>query len=144
MKIRSFDELLGLLMVLVPGGVGAFVVMRTLATYWGRDALATLIVAVISAALGLGLWELLVRLARAGQLERDLRQLPKTASEGMLDSASPLLGSMLRARLEHAPLPSFGEGIAPFLTGLLVMLGLLGTLLGLFQTVAGAGHALTS
>jgi hypothetical protein len=144
MKRRSLSEVRGALAIALPGAVGAFVVARTLAAYWGRDWLASLIVCAIGSALGLGLFELFARLARATRLERELRALPKQPSEGTLETASPLLSSMLRARLEQAPLPNLSEGSASFLTGLLVMLGLLGTLLGLFQTVRGAGHALTS
>ncbi|HEY6878482.1 MAG TPA: hypothetical protein VI299_10715 [Polyangiales bacterium] len=144
MKGRSIGELMGTLAVLMPGAVGAFVVTRTLSTYWGRDPLATLIVGAIALAFSLGLLELLVRQWRAGALDQEIRALPAAPSEATIDAASPLLSSMLRARLEQAPQPGLGESSAPFLTGLLVMLGLLGTLLGLFQTVHGAGHALTS
>jgi hypothetical protein len=91
-----------------------------------------------------GLAELVLRHLRASALEGEIRALPAAPSDSTIDAASPLLSSMLRARLEQAPQPGLGESSAPFLTGLLVMLGLLGTLLGLFQTVNGAGHALTS
>jgi len=144
MKRHSVDSFLGTLSILVPGAVGLWVVARTLVAYWGRDHVASLIVFAIGAALLVGLWELFVRQVRAAALERELRALPQRPQESTVDSASPLLGALLRARLEHAPMPSLGENTAPFLTGLLVMLGLLGTLLGLFHTVAGAGHALTT
>ena len=144
MKRHSIDEFLGTLGIVVPGGVGLWVVARTLAAYLGHDVVASAIVFTIGAALLMGLWELFVRQVRASALDRELRALPPRPQESTVDSASPLLGSLLRARLEHAPMPSLGENTAPFLTGLLVMLGLLGTLLGLFQTVSGAGHALTT
>jgi hypothetical protein len=144
MKNRSFGELLGTLVVLLPGAVGAFVIIRTMMTYVGRDQLATLIVGAIAFAFALGLLEQLGRQLRASALEGEIRSLPATPSDSTVDAASPLLSSMLRARLEQAPQPGLGDSSASFLTGLLVMLGLLGTLLGLFQTVHGAGHALTS
>jgi hypothetical protein len=144
MKSRSFGELASVLSVLVPGGVGAFVIARTLGTYLGKDPLASLIVGAIAAAFAIGLLELLGRVLRAGSLEREIEALPGSPNEANVDAASPLLSAMLRARLEQAPQPGLGESSAPFLTGLLVMLGLLGTLLGLFQTVHGAGHALTN
>ena len=144
MKRHSVDELLGTLGIVAPGGIGLWIVARTLAGYVGHDNVASLIVFAIGAALVMGLWELIVRQVRASALERELRALPARPQESTLDGASPLLGGLLRARLEHAPMPSLGENTAPFLTGLLVMLGLLGTLLGLFQTVSGAGHALTT
>ncbi|MET0287305.1 MAG: hypothetical protein ABW352_22660 [Polyangiales bacterium] len=144
MKSRSFGELVSVLSVLIPGAIGAFVIARTMGTYLGKDPLASLIVGAIAAAFAVGLLELLGRVLRAGALERELATLPASPVEANVDAASPLLSSMLRARLEQAPQPGLGESSAPFLTGLLVMLGLLGTLLGLFQTVHGAGHALTN
>jgi len=144
MKRNVIGELKHVLAVLVPGAVATWVVLRTLSAYWEHDSLASLVVAAIGVGLLAGLGELLVRQVRAGMFEREVRGLPPLPSEVTLDTASPLVGSMLRARLENAPLPNLGEGLAPFLSGLLVMLGLLGTLLGLFQTVKGAGHALTS
>jgi hypothetical protein len=144
MKRPRLNELRGVLGIVLPGAVAAFVVARTLAAYWDRDWLACSIVFAIGTALALGLSELFARVARAAQLERELRALPATPTQSTLDTASPLLGSLLRARLEQAPLPNLSEGSASFITGLLVMLGLLGTLLGLFKTVHGAGQALTS
>jgi hypothetical protein len=130
--------------ILVPGGVAAAIVMRTLAVYWGRDWLASTVVLAIAGALGLGLLELIARQLRIAQLERELRALPRTPDATTVDLAGPQLSALLRARLDQMPLTSSSDGLAPFLSGLLVMLGLLGTLLGLFQTLHGAGHALTS
>ncbi|HKU43891.1 MAG TPA: hypothetical protein VJR89_37280, partial [Polyangiales bacterium] len=140
----SIGALLGALTILVPGGIATVVVLRTLPVYWGRDLPATVIVLAIALALLLGLAELFVRQQIAQQLERELRTLPTRPREATLDIASPRLAALLRARLEYAPAAAIGDGITPFLTGLLVMLGLLGTLLGLYQTVQGAGHALTA
>ena len=145
MKTRSFGEPFVALSIALPFLVAMSVVVRTLGVYWGHDGLAGTIVVTIGGAVVLGFLELSARLLRATQLARELRALresPQPPDERALDAASPLLGSMLRARLEHAPLPQLSEGIAPFLSALAVMLGLLGTLLGLFQTVRGAGHAL--
>lgn len=144
MTNRWVRELLGLAGIIIPGVIGTVVVGRTLSTYWGRDVQASVIVATIGIALLVGLAELITRQLRAARLDNEVRALPARPNDSTLDIASPLLSTFLRARLEHLPLPTLGEGIAPFLTGLLVMLGLLGTLLGLFQTVHGAGHALTS
>lgn len=144
MTKRLVRELMGLGAVLLPGLIGSVVVVKTLSSYWGRDAQASLIVAAIGGALLLGLAELVQRQLRAARLEAEVRALPAHPSESSLDVVGPQLQSLLRARLENLPAPSLGESIAPFFTGLLVMLGLLGTLLGLFQTVHGASHALTS
>jgi hypothetical protein len=144
MTKRLLGELVGLFAVLLPGVIGAVVVAKTLSTYWGRDAQATLIVAAIGVALLVGLAELVQRQLRAARLETEVLALPAHPNESTLDVLGAQLQSLLRARLENSPAPALGESIAPFFTGLLVMLGLLGTLLGLFQTVHGAGHALTS
>ncbi|MEY4514667.1 MAG: hypothetical protein RLZZ450_6789 [Pseudomonadota bacterium] len=143
-KKRSFGEHLEALFIVIPGGVGLFIVARTLRAYWDRDWVASAIVCAMGAALLFGLLELLLRQRRASLLHHEIDNLPASPNEATVDAASPLLSALLRARLEQAPLPSLGESVAPFLTGLLVMLGLLGTLLGLFETVHGASLALTS
>ncbi|MET0388886.1 MAG: hypothetical protein ABW321_23135, partial [Polyangiales bacterium] len=141
--LRKLSELRGSLVILVPGALGAFIVLRTWWTFWGRDRLASTLVGTIGIALLVGVMELVLRQLRIERLERELNSLPARPSESTIEGASPLMAAILRARLEQVPPPSLGESLAPFLTGLLVMLGLLGTLLGLFQTVQGAGHALT-
>jgi len=144
MKKRSPLEHLETLTVVVPGGLGLFIVARTLRAYWGHDPIASAIVGAMGVALLYGLLELILRLRRASLLQHEIGALPLTPNEATVDAASPLLAGLLRARLEQVSAPSLGESVAPFLTGLLVMLGLLGTLLGLFETVRGASLALTS
>ena len=144
MTKRSPRAGLAALMVLIPGAIGLYIVARTLFVYWGRDLPASVIVLAMALALAFGLVELLLRQHTAGQLEREVGALPHTPSETTVDLASPLLSGLLRARLEQAPASGLGDSVAPFITGLLVMLGLLGTLLGLFETVRGASLALTS
>jgi hypothetical protein len=143
MMSKSFSRLRAASAILLPGGVALAIVVRTLAVYWGRDWLAAAVVSAIAGALVIGLWELLVRQRRLAQLDRELRALPRTPDASTLELAGPQVSALLRARLEQQPMPLVNDGLAPFLTGLLVMLGLLGTLLGLFQTLQGAGHALT-
>ncbi len=144
MNTKLFGPLRAALAILVPGGLAASIVVRTLAVYWGRDWLASTVIVAIALALSIGLLELVARQSRLAQLERELRALPRTPDATTLATAGPQLSPLLRARLEQQPLPPTSDGLAVFLTGLLVMLGLLGTLLGLFQTLHGAGHALTS
>jgi hypothetical protein len=144
MKKRSPLEHLEALTIVVPGGLGLFIVARTLRAYWGHDRVASAIVLAMGVALLFGLLELILRLRRASLLQHEIANLPLTPKDATVDASSPLLAGMLRARLEQMPMPSLGESVAPFLTGLLVMLGLLGTLLGLFETVRGASMALTS
>ena len=134
---------LALLSVVLPGAIGLAVVARTLLVYLGHDALASLIVVAMGVGLTVGLGELLLRVQRARSLDREVRALPRPATEQAIEAASPRLGALLRARVEMQPVPAAGESITPYLVGLMVMLGLLGTLLGLFETLSGAGRALT-
>jgi hypothetical protein len=132
-----------MLAVAVPGALGLAVVIRTLFVYLGHDLLASLIVVAMGAGLAVGLAELTLRVRRAVALRAEAQGLPTLASESLLERVSPELRAMLRARLELTPMPTGGESLTPYLVGLMVMLGLLGTLLGLFETLGGAGHVLT-
>lgn len=144
MNKLSLSETLSAALVLVPGAIGALIVARTLASYWPHDVLASVLVAAMGLVLALGVFELLWRQRRAALLDHEVAALPAAPSEATVDGASALLGPLLRARLEQVPAPGLGDSITPYLTGLLVMLGLLGTLLGLFETVHGASRALTA
>jgi hypothetical protein len=139
----SSPSALAMLGVLLPGAIGLLVIARTLLFYMGQDAGAALLVVAMGAALVVGLAELLLRTRRALGLSAEIRALPATPSEEDIAAQGPLLRDLLRARIENATL-SRSESLTPYLVGLLVMLGLLGTLLGLFETLGGAGHALTA
>jgi hypothetical protein len=128
--------------ILIPGLVGLGIVARTLAFYAGGDWLATLLVLAIGAGLALGLVELVLRSRRALALGAELASLPPALEEGQLERLSPPLRQLLRARVDHVPLTARDESVVPYLVGLLVMLGLLGTVLGLFETLGGASRAL--
>jgi cytochrome c biogenesis protein CcdA len=69
-KKRSFGEHLEALFIVIPGGVGLFIVARTLRAYWDRDWVASAIVCAMGAALLFGLLELLLRQRRASLLHR--------------------------------------------------------------------------
>jgi hypothetical protein len=81
---------------------------------------------------------------RALALDAELSQLPTRLDEAEIDRLSPTLRQLFWARIERAPMAARVESLTPYLVGLMVMLGLLGTLLGLFETLGGAGHALTA
>src|SRR5690606_36830275 len=102
------------------------------------DLVASLVMLLMGAGFAAGVAELLVRQSRAFALAREVAGLPLKASESEVDKTSAPLRAFLRARLEHAPAPAAHEGVTPYLVGLLVMLGLLGTLLWLFETLHGA------
>jgi hypothetical protein len=134
---------LALASVLAPGALGMFVVARTAAYYAGQDSGALLLVLAMGAGLALGLAELVGRVRRSVALDAELSGLAPQLEEAQLNKLSPSLRQLFWARIEHAPLAR-SESITPYLVGLMVMLGLLGTLLGLFETLGGAGHALTA
>jgi len=141
---QPMSERLSQVAVVLPAAVGAAVIARALGVYLPQDAVASLIVAIMGAGFSAGVIELWLRNRRAFALGREVDALPRKATESVLDKASAPLRAYLRARIEHAPTPALSENLTPYLVGFMVMLGLLGTLLGLFETLHGAGQALTA
>jgi len=129
--------------VAIPGLLGLVVIGRTAGIYVGTDPLALGIVLVMGVGFALGFVELFARLWRAASIDAETRALPVPATDEAVDAASAGLKAFLRSRIEHAGTPPVRESFTPYLVGLMVMLGLLGTLLGLFETLRGAGLALT-
>jgi hypothetical protein len=143
-KDKAQSVVLGLFGVVLPGVAACAVLARALGFYGERgDAMARGIVGLMAAGMAVGLIDLMRRVLRTAALHRELLSLPATAREADVERASAPLGAVLRAHLEQAPLPQSGEPLTGYLVGLMVMLGLLGTLLGLFETLGGAGRALT-
>ncbi len=83
------------------------------------------------------------RQATAG-LERALAGLdgPPASLPGWLQQLDPALRDPVRNRIEGGRSPLPGPALAPYLVGLLVLLGMLGTLLGMMATLRGTGVAL--
>ncbi len=61
-----------------------------------------------------------------------------------LDSFDPSLRNAVRLRIEGERVALPGPALTPYLVGLLVLLGMLGTLLGMVATLRGTGMALES
>jgi len=142
--VANVSALPALAEILAPGAIGLFVVGKTLLFYLGKDGTAAMLVIAMGVGLVFGLLELVGRSRRANSLASEVAGLGPTLDEDGLLGLSPTLRDILRARLEQAPFTWRAESVTPFLVGLMVMLGLLGTLLGLFETLSGAGHALTA
>ena len=116
--------------VLLCGVAGMAIIARAAAFYRGTDSFAFGLVCLMALGLFLGLWELWQRSARVTALTKELDTLPKEPELETIDAATPSLRTLLRARLEREPMSLGGPIFTPFLIGLLVMLGLLGTFMG--------------
>ena len=126
--------------------LGLLALVAVGAGYVGSNPLALAVVLVITACY----------LAGAAELRRYSRATTALATsveslDGPVDSLTAWLASLpasLRATVrqriegERAPLPA--PALTPYLVGLLVLLGMLGTLLGMMSTLRGTGMALES
>ena len=130
--------------VLLTGAIAIALVARAASIYRGTDPLAFTLVLLIGFGLMLGLAELLIRAGQAERLGREIAALPTEATLEVVDASSPSLRSLLRARLVGVNGTATTAPFTPYLLGLLVMIGMLGTFLGLFETLRGAREALTS
>lgn len=69
---------------------------------------------------------------------------PPASLAGWLDGLHPSLRNAVRLRVEGERVALPGPVLTPYLVGLLVLLGMLGTLLGMVATLKGTGLALAS
>jgi hypothetical protein len=132
------------LAVLFTGAIAGLLVARAALAYRGVDPLALGLVLLIGAGLAVGVIEGFVRGSRAESLLREARALPEPATLDAVEKASPPLRTFLEARIAGAPAVVTSAPFTPYLLGLLVMIGLLGTFLGLFETLRGAREALSA
>jgi hypothetical protein len=132
------------LAVLFTGAIAALLVGRAALAYRGVDTLALGLVLLIGAGLAVGVIEGFFRASRAERLLREARALPEPASLEAIEKASPQVRVFLEARIAGAPAVVTSAPFTPYLLGLLVMIGLLGTFLGLFETLRGAREALSA
>jgi hypothetical protein len=130
--------------IALSAAVALVVLARAAAYYAHTDPLALALVGVMAIALVAATFELLQRVGRADSLARELATLPRPATLAAVDGASVDLRPLLYSRITQSPAALAGAPFAGYVVGLLVMLGLLGTFLGLFETLRGAREALTS
>ena len=116
------------------------------AGYVASNPVAAAVTLLIAACYLAGGFELLRYRQATATLSRAVAGLsePPPALDAWLDTLHPGLRGAVRARIEgtRAALP--GPSLTPYLVGLLVLLGMLGTLLGMVVTLKGTGAALES
>lgn len=106
--------------------------------------LALLMTAVIGAVYGVGALELHRFRQATSALSAVLSSIPENLAnlDDWLKGMPPSLQNSVRLRIEGERVGLPGPSMAPYLVGLLVMLGMLGTFLGLVVTLKGAVFAL--
>jgi hypothetical protein len=110
------------------------------AGFVGHNAFALAITLAIAAGFAAGVIELQRFRAATDTLVRGLEGLPPamTTLGPWLDQVHPSLRQPVRLRIEGDRVALPGPALTPYLVGLLVMLGMLGTFLGMVQTFRGA------
>ncbi|QFZ84914.1 DUF802 domain-containing protein [Variovorax paradoxus] len=126
--------------------VGLAVVCWVGASYVGHNPLALVITALIGAFYLMGALELHRFHQATNTLSRavdDLSAPPATLGD-WLANLHPSLRNAVRLRIEGERVGLPGPALTPYLAGLLVLLGMLGTFLGMVVTLNGTGLALES
>jgi len=126
--------------------VGLLAVGWVGAGYVGTNPLALAITLLIGAFYLLGALELQRFHQATGTLTQAVSalQAPPASLGPWLDQLHPSLQNAVRLRVEGERVGLPGPAITPYLTGLLVLLGMLGTFLGMVVTLNGTGLALQS
>ncbi len=112
--------------------------------YLGSNPLALVVTLLIGAGYTVGGLELLRYRQATFTLERSVAGLsaPPTSLEEWLAPLDPSLRNATRLRIEGQRVALPGPALTPYLVGLLVLLGMLGTLLGMMAMLRGTGLAL--
>ncbi|MCA8319232.1 DUF802 domain-containing protein [Burkholderia cepacia] len=114
--------------------------------YVASNPLASAVTLLIAACYVAGAWELLRYRQATATLSHAVAGLAEQPAklDTWLDTLHPGLRGAVRARVEGARVALPGPSLTPYLVGLLVLLGMLGTLLGMVVTLKGTGAALES
>ncbi|WP_342631020.1 DUF802 domain-containing protein [Marinobacter alkaliphilus] len=124
--------------------IGVAVVSWIGAGFIGSDLLALAFTGLIGAVYCLGFGELVNFRRQTRQLAGQVNQLPESQDQvsRWLNTLPQPLQYPAQRRIEGHAAALPGPQITPYLTGLLVMLGLLGTFAGMIVTLGGAASAL--
>ncbi|WP_164931920.1 DUF802 domain-containing protein [Janthinobacterium sp. 17J80-10] len=124
--------------------LGALGIVWVGAGFIGSSFLALLMTAVIGAVYVFGALELRQFRQATATLATALAAIPDSLAElgDWLGSVHPSLQNAVRLRVEGERVGLPGPALTPYLVGLLVMLGMLGTFLGMVVTLKGAVFAL--
>ena len=131
------------LAVLLSGSIGFALVARAAMFYRRTDRLSLSLAVLIGAGLLVGVLELFLKTSRAERLGKELQKVAPSTPEA-LEQLGPELRNLVRRRLSGFATPSPPAWFSTYLIGLLVMIGMLGTFLGLFESLRGAREALTT
>jgi len=128
--------------------LGAAAVIWMGSSFIGSNALALTVTVIIGCVYTIGFVELLQYRQATATLSQALRAIPEqpvpggTVLEEWLARLHPSLQNAVRLRIEGERVGLPAPAITPYLVGLLVMLGLLGTFVGMVETLGGAVVAL--
>ena len=126
--------------------IGLLVVCWIGAGYVGSHALALAVTALIAAFYLTGGFELYRYRQATGSLVAALQAPPEppAALADWLGRLDPTLRTAVRQRIGNGQAALPAPSLTPYLVGMLVLLGMLGTLLGMLVTLRGTGMALQS
>ncbi|RDZ27895.1 DUF802 domain-containing protein [Lysobacter silvisoli] len=124
--------------------LGSIAVCWIAAGYLGTNPLGLAVTLLIGTGYVAGAWELLRYRRATATLEHGLAELsaPPASLDEWTATLDPSLRHAVRQRIEGQRLPLPGPTLTPYLVGLLVLLGMLGTLLGMMAMLRGTGLAL--
>lgn len=125
-------------LLLLFAGLGAAIIARAAWGYGAEDPVATLLVSLVGLGFAVGIFEQWRRLTGLTELSSQINGLPRPATEALLAAPPSRLANAFAAVRAGRPLPAPEPGVTPYLLGMLIMMGILGTFLGLVQTMAGA------
>lgn len=124
--------------------LGAMAVVWVGTGFVGSPGLALVMTALIGAVYGFGALELRQFRQATSTLSAALAAIPEPLANlgDWLDKVHPSLQNPVRLRIEGERVGLPGPPLTPYLVGLLVMLGMLGTFLGMVVTLNGAAFSL--